>query len=183
MLLTELSTALKLEQQNYKTSHINFYFHVTDTSVWILVFLLLCNDVTWYCTECERKRINLFKSIIDRPRKLLVITEKCQSFRLFTSFVWSWDTVVRIGTGCGLDDRGVGFRVPVGSRIFSSSRRPDRLWGSPSLLCNGCLGAVSPGVKRFGAWSWPLTSNYSRGQENVDIYIHSPIYLHGGVLN
>jgi hypothetical protein len=30
-----------------------------------------------------------------------------------------------------LDDGGVRVRVPVGSRIFSSSRRPDRLWGTP----------------------------------------------------
>jgi hypothetical protein len=48
----------------------------------------------------------------------------------------SWDSVVGIETGDGLDDRGVGVRVPVGSRIFFSSRRPDRLWGPPSLLSN-----------------------------------------------
>jgi hypothetical protein len=42
--------------------------------------------------------------------------------------------LVGIVTGYGLDDRGVGVRFPVGSRIFSSPRRPDRLWGSPNLL-------------------------------------------------
>jgi hypothetical protein len=36
--------------------------------------------------------------------------------------------------------RGLEFRVPVGSRIFSSPRRPDRLWGPPSLLANGHRG-------------------------------------------
>jgi hypothetical protein len=40
-------------------------------------------------------------------------------------------------TGYGLDDRGVVVRVPVGSRIFSSPRWPDRLWSPPSLLFNG----------------------------------------------
>jgi hypothetical protein len=50
---------------------------------------------------------------------------------------WSQDSVVGIGTGYGLDDRGVGVRVPVGSRIFSSSRHPDRLWDPPNLLSNG----------------------------------------------
>jgi hypothetical protein len=35
-------------------------------------------------------------------------------------------TVVGIATGYGLDDRGVGVRVQVGSRIFSSPQRPDR---------------------------------------------------------
>jgi hypothetical protein len=34
------------------------------------------------------------------------------------------------------DDWGVGVRVPVGSRIFSSFC-PDQLWSSPSLLSNG----------------------------------------------
>jgi hypothetical protein len=45
----------------------------------------------------------------------------------------SRDSVVGIATGYGL----VSVRVPVGSRIFFSPRRPDRLWGPPSLLANG----------------------------------------------
>jgi hypothetical protein len=45
-----------------------------------------------------------------------------------------------IATGYGLDDRDVGVRVPVGSRIFPSPRRPDRLWGPPNLLSNGYRG-------------------------------------------
>jgi hypothetical protein len=51
--------------------------------------------------------------------------------------------VVGIATGCGLDGRGVGVLVPVGSRIFSSS--PDLLWGSPNLLSNGYLGLFPRG--------------------------------------
>jgi hypothetical protein len=47
------------------------------------------------------------------------------------------DSVGGIATGYGLDDRGVGVRVPVGSKTFSSPRRPDRLWGPPNLLSNG----------------------------------------------
>jgi hypothetical protein len=39
----------------------------------------------------------------------------------------SRDSVVGIATGYGLDDRGVGVRVPVWSRIFSSPLLPDRL--------------------------------------------------------
>jgi hypothetical protein len=57
-------------------------------------------------------------------------------------FTRSWERLVGIATGYGLDDRGVGFRVPVGSRIFSSPRYPDRLWGPPSLLSNGFLGLL-----------------------------------------
>jgi hypothetical protein len=33
--------------------------------------------------------------------------------------------------GYGLDDRGVGVQVPVGSRIFSTPHCPGRLWGPP----------------------------------------------------
>jgi hypothetical protein len=36
-----------------------------------------------------------------------------------------------------LDDRGVGVRVPAGSRIFTSPCRSDRLWVPPNLLSNG----------------------------------------------
>jgi hypothetical protein len=63
----------------------------------------------------------------------------------------SKDNSVGIATGYGLDDRGIGVRVPVGSRIFSSPQRayPRRLWGPPSLLFNGYRGSL-PGVKRQG---------------------------------
>jgi hypothetical protein len=50
--------------------------------------------------------------------------------------IGSRDSVVGIAAGYGLDDRGVGVRVPVGSIIISSPRRPDRLWGPPNLLSN-----------------------------------------------
>jgi hypothetical protein len=43
-------------------------------------------------------------------------------------------TLVGIATGYGLDDQGVGIRVPVGSKIFTSPYRTDRLWGPPNLL-------------------------------------------------
>jgi hypothetical protein len=61
------------------------------------------------------------------------------------SFCWvyelgSRDSTVGIATGYGLDDRGIGVRVPVGPRIFSCRRRPDRVWGTPSLLSSGYRG-------------------------------------------
>jgi hypothetical protein len=52
----------------------------------------------------------------------------------------SRDSVVGTATGYVLDGRGVGVQVPVGSRIFSSPRRPDRIWGLPSLLSIGYRG-------------------------------------------
>jgi hypothetical protein len=50
---------------------------------------------------------------------------------------------VRIATGCGLDDR-----VPVGSRIFSTSSRPALGPTQPHIQWEP--GALSPGVKRQG---------------------------------
>jgi hypothetical protein len=84
----------------------------------------------------------------------------------------SRDSAVGIATGYGLVDRGVGVRVPGVLTSFSSPRRPDRLWGPPNLLYNGYRGAVSPGVKRPG-----------READYVSLYIHSPIRLHGVMLN
>jgi hypothetical protein len=57
-------------------------------------------------------------------------------FSLTTINLSSRDSSVGIASGYGLHYRGVGVRVPVRSRIFSSQRRPDRLWGPLSLLSN-----------------------------------------------
>jgi hypothetical protein len=69
------------------------------------------------------------------------------AYFFLTSF---WGSIVGIEIGYGLDDRGVGVRVPLGSRIFSSPRRPDRLWDPPSLLSNG-YGDSILGGKAAGA--------------------------------
>jgi hypothetical protein len=84
--------------------------------------------------------------------------------------------VVSIATSYQLDTRGVRVRVPVGSRISLLHVV------HPTSYPMGTMGSY-PGGKAAGAWSWPLTSSLCWGQENLDLYIHSPICLHGAVLN
>jgi hypothetical protein len=63
-------------------------------------------------------------------------------------FVESWNSSIGIATGYGLDDKGIGVRVPVGARIFPSPCRPDRLWGLPTQPpIQWVWGMLSPGVK------------------------------------
>jgi hypothetical protein len=62
------------------------------------------------------------------------------SFATSTIYPWSRDSSVGIATGYGLDGRGVGVRVPVEAKFFSSPRRPERLWAPPNLLPNAYRG-------------------------------------------
>jgi hypothetical protein len=81
----------------------------------------------------------------------------------------SRNSAVGIATAYELYDRRVGVRVPVESRIITSLSRPDQLWGLPGP------GVISRDMK--------LTTNIQLVQENVDLYIHSAIRLHGVVRN
>jgi hypothetical protein len=86
-----------------------------------------------------------------KPRSFLYVQITCQ--------VWSRNSVVGIATGYGLDDRGVGVRVPVGSRIFSSPRRPHRLLGQPNLLSNGYRSLFPQGFSKL--WRYNYCPNFT----------------------
>jgi hypothetical protein len=60
----------------------------------------------------------------------------------------SFNNAVGIATGYGLDDRGIGVRVLVGSRIFSKSSR--QALGSTEPPIQWVPGTLSLGVKRQG---------------------------------
>jgi hypothetical protein len=51
-------------------------------------------------------------------------------------------------TAYGVDDRGIGVLVPVGSIIFIPPNSSDRNWGSPSPLTPGYRVPYSSGAKR-----------------------------------
>jgi hypothetical protein len=78
---------------------------------------------------------------------------------------------VGIATGYGLDDRKVRVRVPVGSRIISSPRLPDRLWSRPNFLSNGYRG-LFPRQGREADHSTPIKAEV----KNMWIYISTPPY-------
>jgi hypothetical protein len=79
----------------------------------------------------------------------IIFYEACKiwrdTFSKSLNYLRSWDSVVCVATGYGLDDKGVGVRVPLGLRIFSFPFRPDRLWGSCSLISNGFRGLFPRG--------------------------------------
>jgi hypothetical protein len=58
-------------------------------------------------------------------------------------FVWSRENSAGIATGYGLDDRGFGVQVPVGSRIFSSPCSLDWLWAHPASYPMGTGGKAA----------------------------------------
>lgn len=79
---------------------------------------------------------------------------KAYLMTLYKLLLRNQDIAVNMVTGCGLDDWGVGFQVPVGSRIVCSPQHPDRLGANPSSYSMNTRCTI-PGGKAFGAWSWP----------------------------
>jgi hypothetical protein len=60
-----------------------------------------------------------------------------------------------------------GFEPRWGKRFFLLHTRSGRLWGPPSLLCNGYRGSFKR-VKRVGAWHYPPTQHLCRGSVWVE---------------
>jgi hypothetical protein len=100
-----------------------------------------------YCIHLQGSSVPTFLYKTPLFRLILLYLSSFTSFMLFDFryAIRSAYRVVGIATGYGLDDRGVGVRVPVGSRIFSSPHRPHQLWGPPNLLSNGYRGLIRRG--------------------------------------
>jgi hypothetical protein len=93
------------------------------------------------------------------------------------------DSAVGIETGYGLDDWEVGVRVPVGGQEFSLLHVVQTCSGVHPTSYTMGTGGSFPGVKRPGREADHHLQLVCRGQENVDLYIQSPIRLHGVVRN
>jgi hypothetical protein len=98
-------------------------------------------SIAVYCSSAER--------LSDLSRENCRCPALCRGrdYILALTDLMGRDSSVGIATGYGLDDRGVGVGVSVGSRIFTSPFRPDRLWGPSSLLSKGYR-VPFPEVKR-----------------------------------
>jgi hypothetical protein len=105
----------------------------------------------WQCSMYRRTKISFITEKSSGLVPHCVTKIQCRNFRCSITFCYwmycygSRDSVVGIATSYRLDDLGVGVRVPVGSRIFTSPNRPDRLWGPPNLLSNGYWGLFPQG--------------------------------------
>jgi hypothetical protein len=110
--------------------------------------LRLCLPVTYNCIPIEDNSSNLL--LVLASTIILGFGTHDHIFLFVPRPLWSRNSAVGIATGYGLDDRGVRVRVPVGSRIFASSRRPYRLWGPHGLLSNEYRGFFPRG-KAAGA--------------------------------
>jgi hypothetical protein len=110
--------------------------------------LYVCVDGVLWCSV-RRVLVNWWNSIL-----ILLISYRVQRPRTMsiTLIKHTWVTYLCVGiaTDYGLDDGGVGVRVPVGLRFFSSLRRSDRFWGPPSLLSNGYQGLFPRGESGRG---------------------------------
>jgi hypothetical protein len=132
--------------------------------MYVCMYILSLNACTWLSKGNTDQILNLIFVEIQwcwavRFLKLIIAFKvRRQIFLLHQAslkFLWlrsykSRDSAVGIATGYWMDDRGIGVRVPVGSSIFNSLCRSDRLWGPPNLLSNAYPGALSPGLKRPG---------------------------------
>jgi hypothetical protein len=126
------------------------YFAILHS--FVPIFVLTCSflfgrdfELTNFLSEDNRIYASLWKGIWMEFRKSSS-SENCWFLAihlLYGRTCWLFrnrPSVVGIPNGYGMDDRAVGVRPPVRSRIFSCTRRPYQLWDPPNLLANGNRG-------------------------------------------
>jgi hypothetical protein len=87
-------------------------------------------------------------------------------------------------SGYGLDDWGSRFQFLAGAGNFLFTTMSRTAVGPTQPLIQQVLGALSLGVKQLGhATDHSPPSSAKVKQASMELYLHSPIYLHGMVLN
>jgi hypothetical protein len=95
---------------------------------------------------------------------------------IFKSREISVNTVTRLRAGpLGFDSRQ-GLDFSFHHQVWTGSG------AHPATYPAGYRGLI-PRRWSGWAWSWPLTSIYCPGEECVELQLHSPVRLHGAVLN
>jgi len=86
-----------------------------------------------------------------------------------SSFCGVFDTIFSYSYSMVKNTWTVRNRIPVETRFFA---RPDRPWGPPSLLYNGCR--VFPGVRGGRGVGLTPTPSSAEVLERVELYLYSP---------
>jgi hypothetical protein len=110
-----------------------------DTAYLLLVSCLLyfnSSTLKWRRYVPPKRRWNSTELYIVTTLK--IVTDVITSNTICSKVLYSGsrDSAVDIATGYGLDGWGVGVKILVGSRIFSSPQSSDRLWDPPRLPSN-----------------------------------------------
>jgi hypothetical protein len=85
--------------------------------------------------------------------------------------------------GYGLDDRGSKVQFPVGLGIFPFTTASRTALGPTHSPIQWVPGALSLWVKQPGREADHLPPSSAEVKECVELYLHSPICLHGVVLS
>jgi hypothetical protein len=152
LIFLEIGTHILRHQMNLQA---NKWFRISDPPwsrcLWEAKFCCWkrSDRVLWNSKIlCRNHRTVSWQTLIWSIHTYPVSLDQRYYFHLVHVLVRSRDSVVCIATSYGLDDRGFGVRVPMGSRIeVHSTSYPITTGGS-------FLWGKAPGT-----WSWPLTSN------------------------
>jgi hypothetical protein len=93
------------------------------------------------------------------------------------------DSSVGIALGYGLDDRGSMVRFPARLEIFLFTTAFRTALGPTQLPIQWVPGALPLGVKRPGREADHSPPSSAEVKECVELYLHSPIRIHGVVLS
>jgi hypothetical protein len=132
-----------------KSGTLYLWGNVASMYWFIFSFTLVLNSVRFG---------NLLSSLGDLVTLLLLLLLSSSSSSSLLFYYHQCDSVVSIATGYGLDERGVGVRIPVGSKIFSNSSRPV-LGSTQQVREAGHSHPTSAEVKKI--WIYISTSPYA----------------------